>query len=187
MRPGRERQARNSFGDDEDSYGRYAWYEGNSGEKTHPVGYKQPNSWGLYDICGNVSEWVKYLYEDLPHDPVTDYSGPSSGSDRVYRGGGWGYSAGGCLSAAGRNGSYGWPNAHGDSLGFRSPSPRSSRRGEQARQGTWSDPEGSGKSKLRALQASMSDKSKCCWRTANPHKVYKSLVGRPFLEVKGMD
>ncbi|MBV9957374.1 MAG: SUMF1/EgtB/PvdO family nonheme iron enzyme [Acidobacteria bacterium] len=64
-----------------------AWYAQNSGDKTHPVGTKQPNAWGLYDMHGNVWEWVADWYGTYPKEAVTDPTGPSSGTSRVYRGG----------------------------------------------------------------------------------------------------
>jgi formylglycine-generating enzyme required for sulfatase activity len=109
-----------SFGDDEDSLGRYAWYWDNSGEKTHPVGQKQPNAWGLYDMHGNVWEWVQDWYGDYSSSSVTDPKGPSSGSfygpSRVFRGGGWGSSARFCRAACRLNNS---PKLRDDGLGFR--------------------------------------------------------------------
>jgi serine/threonine-protein kinase len=64
-----------------------AWYGNNSGDKTHPVGTKQPNGWGLYDMHGNVWEWVEDWYAPYPSGAETDPTGPSSGTSRVYRGG----------------------------------------------------------------------------------------------------
>jgi formylglycine-generating enzyme required for sulfatase activity len=71
-----------------------AWYDGNSDNETHPVKQKQPNSWGLYDMLGNVWEWVTDWYEEnyyqgLP-SPAIDPKGPASGTYRVLRGGSWG-------------------------------------------------------------------------------------------------
>ena len=66
-----------------------AWYRDNSGRRTHPVGQKAPNAWGLYDMLGNVYEWVADWYDDYPGGSVTDPQGPPSGSDRVTRGGSW--------------------------------------------------------------------------------------------------
>jgi formylglycine-generating enzyme required for sulfatase activity len=67
----------------------YAWFRENSGGKTHPVGEKKPNPWGLYDVYGNVWELVQDWYtETFPADRErTDPRGPSSGLLRVGRGG----------------------------------------------------------------------------------------------------
>jgi len=77
------------FGDDETTLGEYAWYS-DTGLRPHPVGQKNPNAWGLYDMHGNVWEWCQDRYGDYPSSPVTDPTGPSLGTFRVLRGGSWG-------------------------------------------------------------------------------------------------
>ncbi|MGD8411784.1 MAG: SUMF1/EgtB/PvdO family nonheme iron enzyme [Desulfobacterales bacterium] len=62
---------------------------GNSDDQTHPVGAFKPNPWGLYDIHGNVSEWVEDWLADYPAGSVVDPKGPQSGSHRVIRSGSW--------------------------------------------------------------------------------------------------
>lgn len=65
------------------------WDVANSDVKTHPVGEKEPNDWGFYDMHGNVSEWCADRYGSYPTKAVTDPEGPSSGDSRVLRGGSW--------------------------------------------------------------------------------------------------
>lgn len=65
-----------------------AWYRLNSGSKSHPVGMKMPNAWGLYDMHGNVWEWCADWYDNKLPGGV-DPSGPASGNSRVCRGGSW--------------------------------------------------------------------------------------------------
>jgi formylglycine-generating enzyme required for sulfatase activity len=69
------------------------WYEHNSSGTTHPVGKKKPNGWGLYDMHGNVWEWVEDWYDKdyYRNSPTTDPRGPSTGTAGVCRGGAWSY------------------------------------------------------------------------------------------------
>ena len=88
------------FGDDASMLGEHAWYGSNSGSKTHPVGQKKPNAWGLYDMHGNVFEWCSDWWQrDYTTTTVSDPTGPATGSLRVYRGGGWIGTARFCRSA----------------------------------------------------------------------------------------
>ena len=75
------------------------WYYGNSGYKTHPVGLKKPNAWGIYDMHGNVCEWCRDRCDEYPSGSCTDPEGPDSGSGRVYRGGSWVSDPRSCRSA----------------------------------------------------------------------------------------
>lgn len=76
-----------------------AWYDGNSGDKTHPVATKSPNELGIYDMSGNVWEWCADWYGDYSSGRQTNPKGPYGGSSRVSRGGGWFYSARDCRSS----------------------------------------------------------------------------------------
>ena len=66
-----------------------AWYDNNSGSKTHAVGTKSPNELGIYDMSGNVYEWCQDWYGSYSSGSQTNPQGPSSGSYRVNRGGSW--------------------------------------------------------------------------------------------------
>ena len=79
------------FGDDESQLTHYAWYQDNSDGKTHPVGQKRPNAFGLYDVHGNVWEWVQDCWNENYHGAPTDGSAWLTGDcrQRVVRGGSW--------------------------------------------------------------------------------------------------
>ena len=73
-----------------------AWHEGNSENKSHPVGQKQPNELGLYDMSGNLAEWCEDIYGDYDETSQTNPKGASTGAYRVMRGGSWGFTAQRC-------------------------------------------------------------------------------------------
>jgi formylglycine-generating enzyme required for sulfatase activity len=94
-----------SYGDDSGyrKLTNYAWYSGNSGRQTHPVGRKLPNPWGLYDMHGNVGEWCQDWWSNqLPGGTVLDPQWPDTGwwGFRVIRGFYWDGGARYCRSAA---------------------------------------------------------------------------------------
>jgi formylglycine-generating enzyme required for sulfatase activity len=108
-----------SFGDDEAVLGESASYHGNSDLKTHPVGEKKPNGFGLYDMHGNVWEWVQDCWHDSYDGAPTDGSAWTTGydcGDRVLRGGSFGERDGNLASAE----RYWFPtNSRATNFGFR--------------------------------------------------------------------
>jgi formylglycine-generating enzyme required for sulfatase activity len=106
------------FGDDDSKLGNYAWYDKNSGSKTHPVGEKLANSWGLHDMHGNVWEWCEDVWHENYNGAPTDGSSWLTGGGqnrRALRGGSCGNNDNNCRSAS-RNWYYAF---NCDDLGFR--------------------------------------------------------------------
>ena len=91
-----------SFGDDPGALARHAWFKACAEKTTHAVKQKQPNPWGLFDLCGNVAEWCNDYYAEH-YDPAAateNPHGPATGSERVLRGGSWASGAEDCRSSA---------------------------------------------------------------------------------------
>jgi formylglycine-generating enzyme required for sulfatase activity len=108
-----------SFGDNNADLGRHAWYgEDFNAGGTHPVGQKEPNPWGLYDIHGNAWEWVQDWFDPnyYASSPPVDPQGPHLGTERVVRGGSWHTTATSWRTAFRRDYA---PDYRGISIGFR--------------------------------------------------------------------
>ena len=80
------------FGSQRSQLDRYAWYQANSQQQTHPVGRLAANAWGLYDMHGNVHEWCSDWFDRnyYARSPADDPEGPKKGLARTLRGGDWG-------------------------------------------------------------------------------------------------
>ena len=111
------------FGNDPRGLARHAWFAANAQKRTHPVGRKRPNPWGLYDMYGNVAEWChdRYDAEYYKASPQRNPRGPAGGKWGAIRGGGWDAKGDRCRSAwrAGED-----PRLHDicfakDTIGFR--------------------------------------------------------------------
>ncbi len=105
-----------SFGEDPSRAGDYAWYEGNSGGRPQPVGGRGPNKFGLFDMHGNVWEWVSDRYDRgyYADSPRRDPPGPAAGNENVIRGGSWAFDAD-SMRSANRASTY----KANDDIGFR--------------------------------------------------------------------
>ena len=113
-------QTQYSFGNSDSLIARFARFigasRGTSDQGTQSVGMLEPNAWEIYDVHGNVSEWVHDFVDSYPAEKATDPSGPGEGTVRGIRGGGW-YGTRGSLRSANRFGDV--PEQRGSNLGFR--------------------------------------------------------------------
>ncbi|MHC4249871.1 MAG: SUMF1/EgtB/PvdO family nonheme iron enzyme, partial [Planctomycetota bacterium] len=110
---------RYSFGSDAARLSEFAWHKGNAGGRTHPVGQKTPNAWGLHDMHGNVWEWVAdwYAADYYAKSPAKDPQGPDTGDRRLLRGGSWFFDVGYKCRSAFRH--HNLPKRPYQTLGFR--------------------------------------------------------------------
>ena len=113
-----------SFGSDAKRLGDHGWFTDNAGKKTHPVGQKKPNAWGLFDMHGNVAEWCNDVYDKNYYVTGADSKnprGPKDGNETSLRGGSWKSSADATRSAYRLGETPGFSDAclARDAIGFR--------------------------------------------------------------------
>ncbi len=112
-----------SFGNESRQLGDFAWFADNSGKKTHPVGQKKPNPWGLYDMHGNVAEWCNDAFDKNYYKNSSDKNprGPAGDKQFVLRGGSWKSADGALRSSAriGETGGFSDACLARDAIGFR--------------------------------------------------------------------
>ena len=105
-----------SFGDTDADIDYYAWTNRNAGGMTREVGLLRPNAWGLYDMHGNMWEWIWDRWGTHPSAAQTDPTGAAAGDFRVIRGGSWNNTPAGARSA---NRNIGNPDLRFETIGFR--------------------------------------------------------------------
>ena len=90
---------------DDTQVGAIAWFAGNAGTQTRPVGQKAANALGLHDMLGNAMEWVNDRYSSTYYasSPLMDPPGPATGTDRVLRGGDYGWDSSGVRASTRSN------------------------------------------------------------------------------------
>jgi formylglycine-generating enzyme required for sulfatase activity len=112
-----------SFSGDARRLGDFGWFAANSAQKTHPVGQKKPNPWGLFDMHGNVAEWCQDVYDPGYYgaSPEKSPCGPAEGNEYVLRGGSWKSAADALRSAhrLGENPGFSDACLARDAIGFR--------------------------------------------------------------------